>query len=73
MNITIQLIYITHDIRVSRSGTFHRKGRTQEKIVLDWIREIKKEMDIDQVVSVIIDGEKNITSEIIETLNRIES
>lgn len=64
MNIPINLLYISQGMNVHRSGTFTAKGRSKEKVVIDWIQEIKKEMDVDEIVKVIFNGDENITEEI---------
>lgn len=49
---------------MERKGTLPLRGRTPEKSVADWINKIKREMDVDEVVSVIVDGKKDITKEV---------
>lgn len=57
MRTTIQLTFLSYSIRVYRSGTFPLRGRTPSKVLEDWINEIKREMDVEQILKVVIDGE----------------
>lgn len=57
MTTTIQITFLSYGIRVYRSGTFPLRGRTPERVLEDWISEIKREMVIEQVLKVVIDGE----------------
>jgi hypothetical protein len=61
MNVSIRITYLTRGIRVERKGTFPLRGRTPEKTAADWIQEIKKEMDVEGLVSIIVDGKEDIT------------
>jgi uncharacterized metal-binding protein YceD (DUF177 family) len=61
MNITIRITYTTRGLRSQRAGSFPLRGRTPEKIAGDWIQEIKKEMDLDGLIHVIVDGKEDIT------------
>ena len=58
MNVTIQLTYLSRGQRVYRSGTFPLRRRTPEEVLKDWIKAIQREMEIDEVISVVINGEK---------------
>lgn len=49
---------------MERKGTFPLRGRTPEKVAADWIIQIKKEMDIDGLIPVIVDGKEDITEEV---------
>lgn len=64
MYITIRITYLTRGLRSQRSGAFPLKGRTPEKVAADWITEIKKEMDVDELVSVIVDGKEDLTEKV---------
>lgn len=64
MNITIRITYLTRGMRSQRSGSFPLKGRTPEKVAADWIAEIKKEMEVDGLISVIVNGKEDITEEV---------
>lgn len=64
MHITIRITYLTRGIRLQRSGTFPLRGRTSEKVAAAWINEIKKEMDVDELISVFMDGKEDITEEV---------
>lgn len=55
-HIAIQITYLSRGIRVYRSGTFPLKGRTPEQVVKDWIKEIQREMEIEEVLKIVIDG-----------------
>ncbi|MDQ0412749.1 hypothetical protein [Mesobacillus stamsii] len=56
MYIIIRIIYLTRGIRVERKGTFPLQGRAPGKVAADWIQEIKKEMDVGEVIKVEVDG-----------------
>lgn len=58
MTTTIQITFLSYGIRVYRSGTFPLRGRTPAKVMEDWIKEIKREMVIEQVLKAVIDGEE---------------
>lgn len=58
MNTTIQITYLSRGIRVYRSGTFPLRGRTPEQVVKDWIKAMKREMEIEEVLKIVIDGEE---------------
>ncbi len=66
MHINIRITYIARGIRVERKGTFPLRGRAPEKVAADWIQEIKKEMDVDEILSVIVDGNEDITEKVLE-------
>lgn len=57
MTITIQITFLSYGIRSYKAATFPLKGRTPVKVLDDWISEIKREMDVEQVLKVVIDGE----------------
>ena len=54
---------IVNGIRIAKGGTFPLRRRKPEEVALDWIKEIKKEMNVEQVLEVIADGE-NITEKV---------
>lgn len=64
MHITIRITYLTRGMRSQRAGTFPLRGREPEKVAADWIAEIKKEMDVDEIISVIVNGKEDITEEV---------
>lgn len=68
MNISIELVYKCRGIVVRRSGTFPARRRSSEMVVVDWIHAIKKEMEVDEVIEVIVNGDQNITGEVNEIL-----
>lgn len=63
MNIAIRVTYRTRGIRVERKGSFSLRGRTPEKVAADWIQKIKNEMDVDGLISVIVNGKEDITAD----------
>lgn len=66
--ITVKIIFKSRGIRVERKGSFQSKDRPPEKTAVDWIQEIKKEMDVDEVIEIIVDGDRYITGEFNEIL-----
>jgi len=58
MTITIQITFLSYGIRCYKAATFPLRGRTHTKVLEDWIMEIKREMDVEQVLKVLIDGEE---------------
>jgi len=64
MRITIRITYTTRGIRSQRAGTFPTNNRSPEKVATDWIQEIKKKMDVEGLLSVIVDGKEDITEEV---------
>lgn len=69
MQFNIQITFSSRGIRVLRRGGFQKRGRKPEKVAADWINDIKKEMDVDELISVIVDGKEDIT----ETVKGLES
>jgi hypothetical protein len=57
MYVTIQITFLCRGQRVYRSGSFPLRGRTPEKVVKDWINEIQREMEIEEFLKIVIDGE----------------
>ncbi|MCM3663434.1 hypothetical protein M3204_03390 [Mesobacillus subterraneus] len=68
MNIVLAITFISRGIRVQRSGSFNKRGRTPERVAIDCIQEIKKEMDVEGLLSVIVDGKEDITVKVIKLL-----
>jgi hypothetical protein len=64
MNIAIRITYLTRGMRSQRAGSFPLRGRTPEKVAADWITEIKRKVEVDGLVSVIVDGKEDITEEV---------
>jgi len=58
MNTTIQITYLSRGQRVYRAGTFPLRRRTPEQVLKDWIKEIMREMEVEKVLRVVIDGEE---------------
>ncbi|MCM3573264.1 hypothetical protein M3172_08660 [Mesobacillus subterraneus] len=54
---------------MQRSGTFPARKRSPEEVAADWITEIKKEMDVDGLISVIVDGKDDITEKLIDYIS----
>ncbi|WP_226087491.1 hypothetical protein [Mesobacillus sp. S13] len=57
MNVTIKLMLSVNGIRIAKGGTFPLRRRQPEQVALDWIKEIKKEMNVEDVLEVFADGE----------------
>lgn len=57
MNVTIKLMLVVNGIRIAKGGTFPLRKRKPEQVAFDWIKEIKKEMNVESVLEVIADGE----------------
>lgn len=49
---------------MERKGTFPLRGKKPEKVAADWITEIKKGMDVDELISVIIDDKDDISKKL---------
>lgn len=61
MNVTIEITYIAAS-RNNMSATFPLRGRSPEKVALDWWKEIKHEMSYHAILEkVIANGEHEIT------------
>lgn len=58
MNTTIQITYLSRGQRVYRGGTFPLKRRKPEQVLKEWIKEIRREMEVDEILRVVIDGEE---------------
>jgi uncharacterized protein (UPF0218 family) len=61
MNVTVAITFLSRGIRVQRKGAFQKRGRPPEKVAADWIQEIKKEMDVEGLIKIIVDGKEDIT------------
>lgn len=59
MNVTIQITFISKGQRVYQGGTFPLKGRTAEQVLNDWIAERKRNLGIDEILEIVIDGKKH--------------
>jgi hypothetical protein len=68
MNLTIAITFLSRGIRVQPKGSFQKRGRKPEKVAADFIQEIKKEMDIEGLISVIVDGKEDITEKVKEMI-----
>lgn len=64
INVTIKLMLVVNGIRIAKGGTFPLRKRKPEQVALDWIKDIKKEMNVEQILEVIADGE-DITQSVI--------
>lgn len=56
MNVTIKLMLLVNGIRIAKGGTFPLRGKKPEIIALEWIKEIKKEMNVEGILEVVADG-----------------
>lgn len=57
-DIVLQIHYITNENKVLQRGTFPLKGRTHEKVALDFWKQIKRSMPFEcELEKVIVDGE----------------
>lgn len=56
MNVTIKIMLLVNGIRIAKGGTFPLRGRKPEVVALNWIKEIKKEMNVEGILEVVADG-----------------
>lgn len=56
MNVTIKLMLLVNGIRIAKGGTFPLRGRKPEIVAIEWIKEIKKEMNVEAILKVEADG-----------------
>ncbi|MBT2757970.1 hypothetical protein J7E71_19035 [Mesobacillus foraminis] len=61
MNINIMIRYNSPAGIVTQGGSFAQKGRTPEKVAYDWMQEIKRQVNYEGLIEVLVDGDKNIT------------
>jgi hypothetical protein len=57
MYVTIQITYLCRGQRVYRAGSFPLRNRTPEMVVKEWIKEIQREMEVEEILRIKIDGE----------------
>ena len=66
MNVVIRIVYLTPAGRVEQKGSVPLKGQKPEKVALDWIKQIKKEVYFEELLEVIVDGNEDITEKVLE-------
>jgi hypothetical protein len=66
MNVTIQMKYMTDGGRAQQSGTFPLKSKKPEEVAFDWMQEIKRKVTYQELISVILDEEKDLTEKVLE-------
>ncbi|WP_423408006.1 hypothetical protein AABM38_20390 [Heyndrickxia sp. MSNUG] len=42
------------------------RGRKSEKIAFEWLKQIKREVNFEELLEVIVDGKEDITEKVIE-------
>lgn len=66
MNVTIQIKYLSNAGRVMQRGSFPLRGRKPEKIAYDWLQQIKRQVTYQELISVVADGDQDITEKVRE-------
>ncbi|WP_226085633.1 hypothetical protein [Mesobacillus sp. S13] len=66
--ITLKIKYLSPAGRVEQRGSFTLKGRKPEKVALDWIKQIRKEVYFEELLEVIVDGKEDLTEKVIEMM-----
>lgn len=56
MNTTIQITYICKGQKVYQSGSFPLKGQTPKQVAEQWIKEINRKMEVEEILKIVIDG-----------------
>lgn len=69
MNVSIQILYksAASGSKILQSASFPTKGRQPEQVVLDWWKQIRREMLVDQLLKVTCNGED--VTQIIKDMN----
>ncbi|MCM3665496.1 hypothetical protein M3204_13850 [Mesobacillus subterraneus] len=66
MNVTIQIKFLSDAGRVYQSGTFPLRRRKPEEIAYEWLQQIKRKVTYQKLISVIVDGNEDITGKVLE-------
>lgn len=66
MNARIQITYLTEGGRAQQSGTFPLRRRKPEEVAFSWLQEIKRKVFYRELISVIVDGNEDITEKVLE-------
>ena len=66
MSVTIQIKYLSDAGRVFQYGTFPLKRRKPEEVAYEWLQQIKRQVTYRELISVIVDGEEDITDKVVE-------
>ncbi len=62
MNISIKIRYNSPAGIVTQGGTFSLKRRRPEQVAMEWLQEIKRQVNYEGLIEVIIDGNQDITN-----------
>lgn len=71
--INIKITYLTPGGRAQQGGSFPLRGRKPEQVAFEWIRQIKREVNFEELLEVIVNGAQDITKEVQELDRGIES
>lgn len=66
MTVNIRIKYSFPAGRAQQGGSFPLRGRKPEQIAFEWIRQIKKEVNFEELLEVIVDGKEDITEKVLE-------
>lgn len=66
MNVTIQIKYLSDAGRALQGGSFPLKRRKPEEVAFEWLQQIKRQVTYRELISVVINGDKDITNEVKE-------
>lgn len=65
LNIHIEVHFVANKNRVLKQGSFPLKGRKPEIVAFNWWKEIKRELPVDYLEKILVNGEE-ITKQITE-------
>lgn len=66
MDVRIQMTYLTKAGKAQQSGTFSLRRRKPEEVAFEWLQAIKRKITYQELISVIVNGDKDITEKIKE-------
>lgn len=61
MNVRLEIKYLSDAGKASQSGSFPPRGRKPEEVAFEWLQEIKRKVTYQELISVIANGDLDIT------------
>lgn len=66
MNVNIRIKYSFPAGRAQQGGSFPLRGRKPEQVAFEWLKQIKREVNFEELLEVIVDEKEDITEKILE-------
>jgi hypothetical protein len=64
--VNLRVMFLTDAGKVIQAGSFPMKGRRPELIAFEWIQGIKREVTYKELIKVVLDGEHDITHQVLQ-------